>query len=432
MNQNVIVDLLFRVGRKVHKDHVTGIRCDKKVAVAISRTLVQTPTHARSSRTCQVGIGFFEEVIAQVNNSKDFCTNLAILIRRLDLHDSRATEHEDGLGISIVGTTMSTFQGVDQGLRTHLGNDLATNLTANLGLVFSSHRRPSRVGKYTEIGLFVFLATSFGRACPGTIIRFATTTIIVGIGEEGRTFAVPNHGSQLLFAMAIRFPGFKFHLVALVCKVLDTRIHRGRETVQVTRNTGSPQPILLGIHHQMPEAASLRCRSRRFHITILVCAGICPRGLVHLENVFALTGHQQVAIRVVHNTIGTEHAFFRRTKGLLVGGFHEQVTSTIVLVTDTLHAVGFLVLGIVQGCLGYSMRHDIADLLNPNTRSRIFRSGHPRLSHRSSCRHGQKHCRYELCSFLHIRILRKIPYLDFFAEMPHLKILSILKSSLAP
>ena len=171
--------------------------------------------------------------------------------------------------------------------------------------------------------------------------------------------------------MAIRFLRHKFNLVTNVSKVLGSRIHCRRESVQVARNTGGPQPFLIGIHHQMPETALLRCRSRGFHKAFSRACGL--GGLVHFINLFALTSHQQVAIRMVHDTIGTLHVIAFCTKRLLVRRFHQQVTRTIILVADALDAVVLFVLGIVQRSLGSSMRHDIADLLNPNTRRRIFR-----------------------------------------------------------
>ena len=195
MNQHVVVNHLLRVCRIVHKDHMTRIRRHKKVTIAIGGSLVQTPAHTRSSRARQVFISFFEEICTQINFSNLLRRDFTVFIRRLDLHNLGTTEHENGLGIRIVGAAMCTFQGVNQRFRSDFSNDLFANFTTNLGLVFSSHRRPSRIGKYTEIGLFIFLASSFCRTRPGTTARFATTTQIIRIRKEGRTFAIPNHSS---------------------------------------------------------------------------------------------------------------------------------------------------------------------------------------------------------------------------------------------
>ena len=375
VNQDVVVNQLLGVCGIIHKNHVTRIGCHKKVTVTIRGTLVQTPAHATGSRAAQIRLRFFKEIFTKVNRCNDFRLDFATFAIRLDLHNARTAEHKDRLGISIVGATMSTFQGVNQNLGTDRSNDLITNVTAISTAVRIGHSHPSRIGKHAEIRILeVILILAFlFRTGPISAARFAAATEIVRTRKEGRTIAVPNHGCQFLvfFRGMLRSLGSQFNLITSRCKVVVLRIGFRRKTVQITWNTGSPKVISLRVHHQMPETALTRRRSSPCDTT---CTAIFLGGLTHLENTFALTGHQQVAIRMVNNTIGTFHAIAFGTKSLLVRGFHEQVTRTIVLVANALDAVALFVLGIVQRGLGSSMRHDIANLLNPNTRCRIFRS----------------------------------------------------------
>ena len=375
MNQDVVINQLLGVCGIIHKNHVTRIRSHKKVTIAIRGTLVQTPAHATGSRATQIRLRLFKEIFTEVNSRNDFRLDFATFAIGLDLHNARTTEHKDCLGISIVGATMSTFQRVNQNLSTDRSDDLITDISAIRTAVRIGHRHPGRIGKHAEIRILevVFILAFLFRTGPISAASFAATAEIVRTRKEGSTITVPNHGRQLLvfFRGVLRSLGSQFNLITGRCKVIVLRIGFRRETIQIARNTGSPKVITLRVHHQMPETALTRCRSSPCDTA---CSAIFLGSLAHLENAFALTGHQQVAIRVVNNTIGTFHAITFCTKSLLVRGFHQQVASTIVLVTDTLDAVALLVLGIVQRGLGRRMRHDIANLLNPNTRRRIFRS----------------------------------------------------------
>ena len=90
---------------------------------------------------------------------------------------------------------------------------------------------------------------------------------------------------------------------------------------------------------------------------------------------------------MVHNAIGTA----RMAKVLLVQ--QTQVSQAIVEVVDTLNTVATNILGIVQRGVGGRLFHNFADLLDPDTRRRIFRgtrrnSGKRKRRHREN-RHYQ-------------------------------------------
>ena len=225
VNKHIVVDQLFRVSRIVHKNHVTRIGGNEQMTISVSRTLVQTPTYAGRSRASHVFLRFGKEEFAEVNHRHHFRTLISrhILIR-LNLHDARATEHEDGLGVGIVGTTVGTFKGVDQDFRSNRRNDRFTNFPTNSRLVFASHRGPGRIGKPTEIGIRRARLTLFRRTGRIATARFASTTRIIGIGKVSVSIAIPNHGRQLVILTAVRRFRTKGHLVTVRRKVAHSRV----------------------------------------------------------------------------------------------------------------------------------------------------------------------------------------------------------------
>ena len=286
---------------------------------------------------------------------------------------------------------MGAFKGVNQDFRSHRRNDRFSNFPTNVRLVFASYLSPSRIGKHAEIGIRRTRLTASRITGCITIARFASTTRIIGIGKEGGSIAIPNHGRQLVILTAVRRFRTKGHLVTVRRKVTHRRVDFCGITEQVTRNSRSPQPFLVRVHHEVPKTVCIllwiRCLNQTLFTRVF-------RRLVHLMNFPILASNQEVSIGMVHNTVSTDKSVVHRTKSLLVRRFHKQVARTIVLVADTLHAVIFLVLGIVQGRLCRSMRHNIAHLLNPDTRRRVFgrRQRNRRLS-RSTCGHREQHCR---------------------------------------
>ena len=195
MYKHVVVDVLARVRRVVHEHEVARIARHKQVPHAVDRTLVKTPAHIASvigSRKRQVIKIFLEEVLTQVNERDYLGLHLATFLVRLNLHDTRTTEHENRFGIRVVRTAVCTLKGVNQNRRPELGYHGVTGIATNGILVRICHLGPGRIGNVTEIGsrpirFLLVVATGVSRVG----IRLAATAQIVGIRKEGIAVLIP-------------------------------------------------------------------------------------------------------------------------------------------------------------------------------------------------------------------------------------------------
>ena len=284
---------------------------------------------------------------------------------------------------------MRTFEGVDEDGRTELGNDGIADFTADSILITVGHLGPGSIGDVAEVGTSpAFILGAIG-AQFSLGICFASTAKIVGIREEGVAVLVPDKRSEFILLQSVRRLRNEFHLVALVRKVLPFGVRLvdlGREPVEVAGDTRRPEPFLGRVHHQVPETFRTCRRGGRLHDAM---AAFLLRGLAHLVDVNALSRNQEVAIRVVHDTVGTRHTVAGGTKSFLAEQL--QITRTIIIIVQVLHAVILTILGIVQRSLRGSVRHDIAHLLNPDTDRRVLRRRHIARSHGKSTaqRYGQ-------------------------------------------
>ena len=385
MHKHVVVNILGGVRRIVHKYKVTRIAGHEQVTHAVDGTLVESPAHARSSRLRQVRLGFHKEVVTEVNIGDNARLHLGVLNIGLDLHNASATEHENRLGIRVIRAAMRTFQGVNQYSRSEFGDDRIANRAPIGSLVLRSHLHLGRIVDVAEVGSGPFLhPIGIGTDVSSTTF-LATTTVVIGIREERISVLVPNERCQLVRTQPVPCLRLEFDLVALVRKILVPGIqgiHLGREPVEIARNTRSPKPFLGRVHHEVPETVraignrGLRC----LHDTLsAICLSILLRRLAHLVNVNTLSSDKKVSVRMVNNTIGTRHTIVGGTKSFLAEQL--QIASTVIVVVEVLHAVIFTVFRIVQGRLRRSMRDDIAHLLDPDTRCRIFWRRHFACSH---------------------------------------------------
>ena len=377
MHEHVVVDFLVRVRRVVHEHKVARIACHKKVAHAVDGTLVQAPAHIGGSRLGQVRLGFHEEVVTQVDERDDFRLHLAALLVGPDLHDARTAEHEDGPGIRVVRTAMRTFKGVNQDCRTELGNNGVADFAADRVLIGIGHLGPGRIGDVAEVGAGPTITLGLFGAGGAPGIGLAAATKVVGIREERIAVLVPDKRSEFLLLQAVRSLGDEFHPVALVREVLlfgMVLVNLGRKPVEVAGDTRRPEPFLVRVHHQVPEAFRAGSRSRGLHHAPAAIGSFLLRGLAYLVNILPLRRNEKVAIRVVHDTVGTLHPITRGTQRLLAEQL--QVTRTVVVIVQVLHAVVLTILRVIQGSLGRGMRHNVAHLLNPDTGRRVLRRSH--------------------------------------------------------
>ena len=325
MNEHVVVDFLVRVRRVVHEYEVTRIARHKQVTHAVDRTLVKAPAHIASvigSRKRQVIKIFLEEVLAQVNEGYNLGLHLATFLVRPNLHNTRTAEHENRFGIRVVRTTVCTFKRVDKDCRTELGNHGIVNFATDRILIRRSHLGPGRIGDVAEIGsrpirFLLVVATGVSRVG----IRLAATAQIVGIRKEGIAVLIPYKRSQFVVLHAVCTFRNKFHPVALVREVPCSnvvRINFGREPVEVAGNARRPEPFLIRVHHQVPKALGTCRRGRCLHEALATVGSFLFCSLANLVDVRALGRYEQVAIRMVHDAIGSFHPVFLTAKRILL------------------------------------------------------------------------------------------------------------------
>ena len=179
-----------------------------------------------------------------------------------------------------------------------------------------------------------------------------------------------------------------------------------RKTVQRSRDIGPPKPLAIGVHHHMQHAMICsRCLDNAL-------SPLSLSGLAYLMNSLMLACNQQISIRMVRNTVSALHTVRHRTQSLLIRRPHQQVTSTIVLVTNALDTIFLTESRIVQCRLTRCMWHNFAHLLDPKTRRRVSRRSQRRRCRRlghSSSRHCHQHRRNKFYRLLHNPILGKIP-----------------------
>ena len=323
------------------------------------------------TRNRQGAVGFVKEIVTQVNKGNNPRRHFPVLEFGLDLHNTRTTKDEDGLGIRVVGTAMRTFQGVNQNRHTHLGDGGIPNRGVVPVAVRSiRHVHLGRIGNVAEVGARGFFSPFFIGTKPKVVahtrritvtITFTSTAVVVGTREERMAFFVPDKRRHGIVVRTVGFTGQR-HVVTPGIKTVRSAIAY-IDSVQLARDTGRPHVLARGVVHQVPNA--FRRRRRLYH------AGIATR-LINLVNGLALPGNNQASIRMVHNTVSTFHPVVLTANGILLQQL--EVAGAIVIVLEALDGILLVlrVLGIVQRGPRARMGHDIAYLLNPNTLCRVI------------------------------------------------------------
>ena len=322
----------------------------------------------------QVLIRIIKEIFVQVNGSHDGSGHLPVLSLGLDLHNLCTAEHEYRIGIRVVSTAMGAFKRIDQDFDFHLGNGaIPDGGMERIGHRLVLHIHLGRIRDVAKVRLRSFMlllirSTSVEviayRGIGVIIVPFTTTTKVIGIRKEGVPFLVPNQGCERIMEHAVARSFRQLHTVTLVIKAI--RFVTGNlDSMQHTRNAGRPHILLVRVNHQVPNT---RRSPRRGDNALSITR---TRRLTHFVNGGPLSCDNQATIRVMHDTIGTAHAITFRTKNPLV--FQLQITITVIVIVEALDAVILRVFRIIQRFCRRRMRDDIANLLNPNTRSGIGR-----------------------------------------------------------
>ena len=191
------------------------------------------------------------------------------------------------------------------------------------------------------------------------------------------------------------------HTVALFVETV-LLILGNLDSVQLSRNAGSPHILLVRVDHQMPNTGRSRCRGNDALSITRTCR------LAHFVDGGALGSNNQASIRMMHDAVGTAHAITFRTKDPLV--FQLQITITVIVIVQALDAVILRVFRIIQRFCRRRMRDDIANLLNPNTRSGIGRFAVSGSTKSERCASQHANGNQPFCHLHHSSILQKITH----------------------